>query len=69
MSIYAKRVSKNLRKMIIASDKSSEKVAQGAGVAKATISNYLKGKRTPTIPILEKIADYLKRDFQDFFKP
>ena len=69
MSNYAKRVSKNLRKMIVDSDLSAEKVAQGSGVAKATISNYLAGKRTPTIPILERIADFLKRDFQDFFRP
>jgi transcriptional regulator with XRE-family HTH domain len=54
--------------MIVDSGVSAEKVAFGAGVSKSTISNYLSNKRTPTIPVLERIADYLKRDFLDFFK-
>lgn len=68
MSIYAKKVIKNLRKLIVNSGQSSEKVAFGAGVSKATIHNYLNRKRIPTIPVLEKIADYLKFDFTEFFK-
>jgi transcriptional regulator with XRE-family HTH domain len=68
MSIYAKRIAKNLRKMIVASGESTEKIAFGAGISKATISHYLAGKRTPTIPVLEKISDYLKKDFIEFFK-
>ena len=68
MSFYVKRVAKNLRKMIVNSGLSTEKIAFGAGISKATISHYLAGKRTPTIPVLEKIADYLKKDFLDFFK-
>ncbi len=68
MAIYAKRAVKNLRKMIVASGQSSEKVAFGAGISKATIHHYLTGKRMPTITVLEKIADYLKVDFVEFFK-
>jgi len=68
MAIYAKQASKNLRKMIIDSGMSAEKVAQGAGISKSQISYYLKGIRTPTIQTLEKISDFLKRDFQDFFR-
>jgi transcriptional regulator with XRE-family HTH domain len=68
MSLYAKRVSKNLRKMIIESGLSVEKVAFGAGVAKSTIHNYLHHKRMPNIAALEKIAAYLKKDFVEFFK-
>ena len=69
MSNYSKRVSKNLRKMIVARGISAEKLAFGAGVSKSTISNYLSNKRMPTIPVLERIAEYLKLDFLDFFKP
>ena len=68
MSEYAKRAAKNLRKMIVNSGMSSEKVAFGAGISKATIHNYLNGKRIPTIPVLEQIAEYLKKDFLEFFK-
>ena len=68
MSINAKRVSKNLRKMIVDSGMSAEKVAQGAGISKSQISYYLKSMRTPSIKTLEKISDFLKRDFQDFFR-
>jgi transcriptional regulator with XRE-family HTH domain len=69
MSQYAKRAVKNLRKMIVDSGMSAEKVAFGSGISKTTISKYLSKQRTPTIPVLEQIADYLKRDFQDFFRP
>jgi transcriptional regulator with XRE-family HTH domain len=68
MSTNAKRAVKNLRKMIVNSGQSSEKVAFGAGVSKSTIHHYLTGKRTPSIAVLEKIADYLKKDFIEFFK-
>lgn len=68
MSLYSKRVSKNLRKMIVESGISAEKLAFGSGVSKSTISNYLSNKRTPTIPVLERIAAYLNKDFQDFFR-
>jgi transcriptional regulator with XRE-family HTH domain len=68
MSIQAKKAVKNLRKMIVDSGKSTEKVAFGAGISKTTISKYMSGQRTPTIPVLEQIADYLKRDFLDFFR-
>ncbi len=68
MSIYAQRASKNLRKLILKSGMSVEKVAFGAGVSKTTIHNYLSRKRIPSIPILERIAEYLKVDFDDFFK-
>lgn len=68
MSTYAKRAVKNLRKMIVDSGKSAEGVAFGAGISKSTITHYLKGKRIPTIPVLEKIAEFLKRDFQDYFR-
>lgn len=55
--------------MIVDSGMSSEKVCFGAGVNKATVSRYLAGKRIePKISVLEKIADYLKRDFHDFFR-
>jgi len=69
MSNYAKRAVKNLRKMIVDSGMSVEKVSFGAGISKTTVSKYMSGQRTPTIPVLERIADYLKRDFQDFFRP
>jgi transcriptional regulator with XRE-family HTH domain len=46
----------------------SAKVATGAGIHEATISKYLSGQREPKISVLEKIADFLKRDFQDFFR-
>ena len=69
MSIIAKRVVKNLRKMIVNSGLSSEKVAFGAGISKSTIHHYLTGKRMPTLLVLERIADYLKCDFSDFFRP
>jgi transcriptional regulator with XRE-family HTH domain len=68
MSIYAKRAVKNLRKMIVDSSLPSAKVATGAGIHEATISKYLSGQREPKISVLEKIAEYLKRDFQDFFR-
>jgi transcriptional regulator with XRE-family HTH domain len=68
MSLYAKRASKNLRKMIVNSGLSVEKVAFGSGVSKATIHNYLLKKRRPNIAVLEKISDYLKKDFMDFFR-
>ena len=68
MSIYTQRISKNLRKMIVKSGLSTEKIAFGAGVSKGTIHNYLQKKRTPNILVLEKIAAYLHRDFMDFFK-
>lgn len=68
MSIYAKRAVKNLRKMIVDSGMSAEKVAFGSGVSKASISYYLSGKRIPSVPVLEKIAAFLKRDFHDFFR-
>jgi transcriptional regulator with XRE-family HTH domain len=55
--------------MIVTRGISAEKLAFGAGVSKSTISNYLSNKRMPTIPVLERIAEYLKLDFLDFFKP
>jgi transcriptional regulator with XRE-family HTH domain len=69
MSLYSTRAVKNLKKMIVDAGLSSEKVAFGADISKATISKYLSGQRTPTIPVLEKIAKFLGRDFQDFFRP
>jgi transcriptional regulator with XRE-family HTH domain len=54
--------------MIVDSGMSAEKVAFGAGVHKATISKYLSEHREPKISVLEKISDYLKRDFGDFFR-
>lgn len=69
MAIYVKRATKNLRKMIVDSGMSVEKVAFGAGIHKATISKYLSGQREPKIAVLEKISDFLKRDFNDFFRP
>lgn len=68
MSIYKHRISKNLRRMIRQSGHSAEKVAFGSGVSKSALSNYMKGKRIPSIPALELLSDYLKRDFLDFFK-
>jgi len=68
MSTYTDLAAKNLRKMIARSGKSVEKIAFGSGVSKATIHNYLWKKRKPTIPTLEKIAEYLNHDFLDFFK-
>jgi transcriptional regulator with XRE-family HTH domain len=68
MSKQVKQAVKNLRKMIVDSGLSSEKVAFGAGIHKATISKYLSGGREPKISVLEKIADFLKRDFGDFFR-
>jgi transcriptional regulator with XRE-family HTH domain len=54
--------------MIVDSSLPSAKVATGAGIHEATISKYLSGQREPKISVLEKIADFLKRDFQDFFR-
>jgi transcriptional regulator with XRE-family HTH domain len=54
--------------MIRQSGHSAEKVAFGSGVSKSALSNYMNGKRIPTIPALELISDFLKRDFLDFFK-
>ena len=68
MSIYAKHIQRNLRKIIVESGMSAEKVAFGSGISKGAMSNYLAGKRTPPIPILEHIAVFLKRDLADFFK-
>jgi len=68
MGLYAKKAVKNLRKMIVDSGLPSAKVALGAGIHEATISKYLSGEREPRISILEKVAEYLKRDFQDFFR-
>jgi len=68
MSLYAKRAVKNLRKMIVDSGLPSAKVAMGAGIHEATISKYLSGQREPKISVLEKIAEFLKRDFQDYFR-
>ncbi len=68
MSVYKHRIPKNLRRMIRQSGHSAEKVAFGSGVSKSALSNYMNGKRIPTIPALELIAVFLKRDFLDFFK-
>lgn len=68
MSQYSERASKNLRKMIVRSGQSVEKIAFGSGVCKATIHNYLHKKRNPSIPVLEKIAGYLRFDFMEYFK-
>lgn len=68
MATYSEVISKNLKKMIVNSGMSVEKIAFGSGVSKATLHNYLHKKRNPTIPVLEKIVKYLNRDFEDLFK-
>ncbi|HVZ80232.1 MAG TPA: helix-turn-helix transcriptional regulator [bacterium] len=68
MPVYKHRISKNLRRMIRQSGFSAEKVAFGSGVSKSALSNYMSGKRIPSIHALELIAEHLKRDFMDFFK-
>jgi transcriptional regulator with XRE-family HTH domain len=68
MSQYAKKAVKNLRKMIVDSGLTIEQVAVGSGIDKGTISRYLSGKREPKVSYLEKIAEYLKQDFTNFFR-
>lgn len=68
MPVYKHRISKNLRRMVRQSGHSAEKVAFGSGVSKSALSNYMNGKRIPSIAALELLAEFLKRDLLDFFK-
>jgi transcriptional regulator with XRE-family HTH domain len=54
--------------MVRQSGHSAEKVAFGSGVSKSALSNYMNGKRIPSIAALELLAEFLKRDLLDFFK-
>lgn len=65
---YSKLLTRNLSKKIEERGLTAEKVAYGAEIAKSTLSRILSGKISPTLGVLEKIANFLNVTICDLTK-
>jgi transcriptional regulator with XRE-family HTH domain len=69
MSTVRIRFGKQLRQIRRVKDITQEKLAEEIGVSAEFISNMERGKAAPSFETLEKLANVLETDIQEFFKP
>ena len=61
------RLIKRLKALIRARHTTAEKLAYESGISKGNLSDILRGKRSPTVRTLEKIAKNLGVDIRELF--
>ena len=64
--IFTKEFARRLRRKMLHKHIDQSELAERVGVSQGTISSYIRGIRTPTYLIINKIAKVLECDMNDF---